>query len=128
MKSLILLALMLVSIASCKKNDVQIYSVNLTQSGLNAPNAELLQKTKKSFSIQWKRNSTGIYEAYIQGIEYSNTSQIIDQGTDVNEKVNVYVKNGLVQVYTREWNESFKEWEFSDDVLLNTYLEIKFYK
>jgi hypothetical protein len=128
MKSLILLALMLISIASCKKNDVQIYSVNLTQSGLNAPNAELLQETKKTFSIQWKRNSTGVYEANIQGIEFSKNSILIDQGNDLNEQIRVYMNNGLVQVYTREWNESFKEWEFSDNVLMKTYLEIKFYK
>jgi hypothetical protein len=123
MKKLILLFLLL---ASCAKNKPLEYTSNLTQHGNEVPKSNELVN---SFGgISWKRNDVGIYQGTYNEKWEGQINVVIDQTANGAQMVRVNANNEHVQVYTYFWDDEFKEWRFSDDVLLNTSVRILFFK
>lgn len=123
MKKIILLFLVL---ASCTKNKPLEYTSNLTQYGTDSPKSEEL--TNSFGGISWKRNDVGIYQGTFNNEWEGKTNVFIDQTANGAQMVRVNVNGEHIQIYTYFWNDEFKEWRFSDDVLLNTSLRILFFK
>ena len=126
MKTLFKLLTIAVLLVSCGKQKPKEYIANLTQSGVNAPDVSELRN--KFGKINWKRNEAGIYQGDYEHTFVGKINVVIDETANVNQMVRVHVNDKYIQVYSCSWNDELKEWEFSDDVLLNTSLRIMFFK
>lgn len=100
----------------------KVYTALLTQTGINAPVATVLENTIGN--IVWARNNTGIYQAVLLGaftsdkthllcgtLQISNNSELIFYQLDQDEVILQTSINGFI----------------SDDLLSNFSIEIRVY-
>lgn len=121
-------AMIIMVVSSCSKFKPEVYTAKISQSGSNSPVVELIGKQSKKINIEWERRGVGVYQGTITGMDYKNTIQFIDPSSNVDHSIRIHVNNEHVQIFTEEWNHDLGYYEFSDDVLNNTSLEIRFYK
>lgn len=105
-----------------------MYRAILSQTYENAPTVEVVGKQSKNTSVSWKRNAPGIYQGDLSGFPKGDVIKSIDPSSNVDHEIRIYVDDDVVQIYTREWSNDLQEWVFSDNVLVNTSLELKFFK
>lgn len=108
----------------------KVYTALLTQTGTNAPTAEVLENTLGG-DIVWIRDDVGYYIGEFSGISPTKTTVIVGNSTTAFQQDAVLivtgVSNGSLELGTSLINLSIADFVSEDDKLSNTPLEIRVY-
>ena len=127
MKTLLTLVLLALTF-SCAKNKTENYTAILNQTSTNSPVANVLTKERKNQTVVWSRIDTGIYKCDFAGFKSSKPIVFVSETSNPNTQIRYSVNDNELKLFTYNWNSEFGFWESSDDILINTTIELRFYK
>lgn len=110
----------------CGKKRFDLYVANISQSGTENPTVDVLKD--KTSGIKWIRSDKGIYIGKFKERHSGQIVKFIDPTSDVHASIRIYSNESEIQIYSQIYNYEFQSWEFSDDVLKNTSIEVRIYK
>jgi len=102
----------------------KVYSALLTQNGINPPVATVLQNTIGN--IQWYRDGQGYYHVYSDDALFTSgkTFVTVSHSNYNSDGTTPYYIDGTSHVYVMTLNNN---WEYVDNILYDTSVEIRVY-
>jgi hypothetical protein len=116
MKKLILISALIV-LSSCNKVKQKFYVAKLSQSGVEAPIAKILDD--KKIKIIWSRSAEGIYFGDFSGVDFEKVSVNISNPANINGSISYSLNENQIQIYTSKFTQDNGGFSLSDDVLIN---------
>jgi hypothetical protein len=116
MKKLILISALII-LSSCNKVKQKFYVAKLSQTGIEAPTAKVLDD--KKIKIIWSRSGEGVYFGTFSGVDFEKVSVNISNPANINESISYSLNENQIQIFTSRFTQDNGGFNLSDDILIN---------